>query len=77
MKQTKFTTDEYAFNDMRGIMPSLYKKEVEKYKNDVAHGVVKAPVFPEDSDKPKKKEMTIEYYQNKATEQKRLTEMIK
>jgi len=72
-KQTKFTSDEYVFNDMKGLMPSLYKAAVAQYKADIAAGRIKAHVFVERAPE-EERPLTLEdtYHTRKETEQSRL-----
>jgi len=73
MKQTKFQSDEHAFNDMHGRMLSEYKKAVEQYKDDIASGKVKAPEFPVHVEAPQEKPpSTSTHNERKETEQARL-----
>jgi len=74
MKQTKFQSDEHAFNDMRGRMPSEYKHAVEAYKADVAAGRMQAPVMPTHEKAPEEKPAsTNTHHERKETEQARLS----
>jgi len=73
MKQTKFSDDVHVFNDMKGIMPSLYKAATKQHKEDIAAGRIKAPVVVERAPE-EEAPLTIEvaYHERKETEQARL-----
>lgn len=72
MKQTKLAE---KHEQLSGRMQSAYKKEIEKYKADIASGKIKAPVFPEVVMKQAKKKEKFEIKHNeiKETEQARLS----
>ncbi len=72
MKQTKFTEEAHAFNDMKGRMVSEYKRAVDAYKADVDAGKVKAPEFNEAPPTTEKPPITSTHHIHKDTEQARL-----
>ena len=74
MKQTKFTEEAHACNDMKGRMVSEYKRAGEAYKADVAAGKVPAPVMPTHEKVPDEKPpITSTHNERKETEQARLS----
>jgi len=73
MKQTKFTEEAHACNDMKGRMISEYKRAVDAYKADVAAGKVKAPEFHEALSIAEKPPITSTHNERKETEQARLS----